>query len=195
MVLFLISCLVIAKSFSWDTSAKTTSWICSSCLKICRKTFVGILHPWIATVISSECSFLLTSNNFWSQTRYSEAALMLLSHYVSIYSFFGHIFLYFYFSLDYFYLSTQCICLLNLHCQRWSSFQIFAFYTFLHALGAGYRRKAKALGKHCLYKYHKYRITLSLDICEFKNINLLKQDIWDYFKFSHILSLQRIWKY
>ena len=80
--------MVITKSFSWDTSAKTTSWICSSCLKICRKTFVGILHPWIATVISSECSFLLTSNNFWSQTRYSEAALMLLSHYVSIYSFF-----------------------------------------------------------------------------------------------------------
>ena len=108
--------------------------------------------------------------------------------------FFGHIFLYFYFSLDYFYLSTQCICLLNLHCQRWSSFQIFAFYTFLHALGAGYRRKAKALGKHCLYKYHKYRITLSLDICEFKNINLLKHDIWDYFKFCHILSLQWISK-
>ena len=93
--------------------------------------------------------------------------------------FFGHIFLYF--SLDFFYLSTQYICLLNLQCQR---FQIFVFYTFLHALGAGYRRKAKALGKHCLYKYHKYRITLSLDICEFKNINLLKHDIWDYFK-SH----------
>ena len=103
--------------------------------------------------------------------------------------FFGHIFLYF--SLDFFYLSTQYICLLNLQCQR---FQIFVFYTFLHALGAGYRRKAKALGKHCLYKYHKYRITLSLDICEFKNINLLKHDIWDYFKFCHILSLQWISK-
>ena len=62
--------------------------------------------------------------------------------------FFGHIFLYF--SLDFFYLSTQYICLLNLQCQR---FQIFVFYTFFHALGAGYRRKAKALGKHCLYKY------------------------------------------
>ena len=145
--------MVITKSFSWDTSAKTTSWICSSCLKICRENFVGILHPWITTIISSECSFLLTSNNFWSQTKYSEAALILLSHYVSTNSFFWAHFPLFFFRflllINSMYLPFgvfHSCTVLNLPCQRWSCFQIFVFYTFLHALGAGYRRKAKALG-------------------------------------------------
>ena len=176
--------MVITKSFSWDTSAKTTSWICSSCLKICRENFVGILHPWITTIISSECSFLLTSNNFWSQTKYSEAALILLSHYVSTNSFFWAHFPLFFFRFLLLIISMylpfgvfHSCTVLNLPCQRWSCFQIFVFYTFLHALGAGYRRKAKALGKHCLHKYHKCGITFSLDIFEFKDINLLKHDI------------------
>ena len=98
-------CLLIPKSFSLNTSAKTTSWICSSCLKICREKVLGILHPWLTTIISSACSYLLTSNNFWSKIKYSETVLILISHYVPI----THFPLFFF---RFFFLSTQYISLL-----------------------------------------------------------------------------------
>ena len=58
--------LFITKSFSLDTSDKTTSWITSSYLTVCYKKVYGKLHPSVTAIISSQCNYLyLTSTTFW----------------------------------------------------------------------------------------------------------------------------------